>query len=223
MKPLTLQQQNVLTFLHGFVWRHGFAPTLQEIGDGIGLNYASAVRGHLSALEKKGYITRVPDKARSIRVLSEPSAFSKLKRGIHEALRTDEGVLHSVVYGLGWVTWCGKPFLAGEVGERVTQCFERQAVEHGWKLLERKVEPNHVLAVVKAWPNHSPELVVRRFKKAGEVTARSLLRKSEGEELWARGYAATTDIELLEELVRRLLAEQTARMAGSLPESRTNR
>jgi DNA-binding MarR family transcriptional regulator len=204
MKPTTFQQQHVLEFVQRFFSANGFPPTLREIADAVSLSHVNAVRGHLAALEKKGYISRIPDKARSIRVIAMPSAFSAFKRKLHEVLRTDEGVVHQVIYGLGWITWRGKVELSGEVRERLAECLDREAVEHGWKLLEQRIEPDSVRLVVRVWPNHSADLVMRRFKMAGEAGVRRLWKKSNGERVWARGYAATTEIELLDELIQKL-------------------
>ena len=43
-RPLTDQQDTVLTFITRFVQEHGFPPTLREIGDAIGLANVNAVR-----------------------------------------------------------------------------------------------------------------------------------------------------------------------------------
>ena len=96
MKLLTNRQRTVLEFVGQYSQTRGFPPTLREIGDGMGLSNISAVRGHISALEKKGYITKEADKARSIRVIYAPSVFSKIKRQLHEFASTDRGVLHNV-------------------------------------------------------------------------------------------------------------------------------
>jgi len=64
MEPLTDQQEKVLATVEDYVARNGFPPTLREIGDALGLANVNAVRGHVSALEKKGYITKEPEKAR---------------------------------------------------------------------------------------------------------------------------------------------------------------
>ena len=47
--------------------------------------------GIFRTLEKKGYIARTPDKARSIQVVGKPSAFSRFKRKLHQVLRTAQG------------------------------------------------------------------------------------------------------------------------------------
>ena len=117
----------------------------------------NAVRGHLAALEKKGYINRSPDKARSIQVVPKPSALSRAKRKLHEVFRTDEGVYHRVVYGIAWTTRGKAPLLVGPKVEQLSAALDREAIEHGWTLLEKRIEPNHVVAIVETWPNHSPE------------------------------------------------------------------
>ena len=213
-KPLTDQQRIVLAFVGEFSDRHGFPPTLREIGDAVGLTHTNAVRGHLAALEKKGYIARTPDKARSIRVVHAPSAFSRFKRKLHEVLHTDEGVFHRVVYGLAWTTWRGTPCLTGAQAEEMAEALDREAVEHGWTILDKKVEPDHVLVVVQAWPNHSPQQTVHRFQSAGKVLRRRKPERFPGDKLWGRGYVVTTDVELLDELAQKLLRHQDSEAEG---------
>ena len=215
MKALTEPQHRVLGFLESFAGRTGYPPTLEEIGEAIGLSNVSAVRGHLVALEKKGYITRVPDKARSIRIIHRPSSLSRLKEKLHQVLRTDEGVLHHVVYGLAWLTWRRTTFLSGPRRGWVSEALESECTEHGWGLLEKRIGPDHVVVVVKTWPNHSPELVVGRFKAAGDAVRRRHPGEFHGPSLWERGYAVTTDIELLGGLLDELRDEQASKRRGS--------
>ena len=210
MKALTGQQRKVLDFVDSFRSRTGYPPTLQEIGEAVGVRNVNAVRGHLAALEKKGYIARTPDKARSIRILHTPSMVSRLKRRVHQVLRTDEGVVHQVVYGLAWVTHHRRPLLVDQRRTWMDEALECEAVEHGWRLLSKRVGPDHIALVVKAWPNHSPELIVERFKAAGDGMRKHYPEESQGTSLWARGYAVTTDIEMLDELLSELLSAQGA-------------
>jgi repressor LexA len=60
---------NTLRFIIDFIEQNGYGPTLREIGDGLGLRAVSAVRNRVEKLEAMGYVTRVPDKARTIRVV----------------------------------------------------------------------------------------------------------------------------------------------------------
>jgi hypothetical protein len=209
-KPLTGQQHTVLTFVAGFVEEHGFPPTLREIGDAIGLVNVNAVRGHLAALEKKGYITKAPDKARSIQILGSPSIASRVKRKLHKFARTDEGVLHKVVYGAGLVTRDLQKVFTGRVGRWMDEALERRAVEHGWSYLEKRIEPDHVIVAVEVWPNHSPQLVVSRIRQAGQSVRRRHRRGFPDGSLWAKGYAITTDLTQLSLMMERLLEEAAA-------------
>ena len=205
MKTLTQRQQTVLTFLQQHSRERGFAPSMREIGQAIGLANVSAVRGHLAALEKKGYIARDADKARSIQLLDSPSILSRLKRKLHEVAQTDKGVLHRIVYGVGLATWDRQPFFTGQRVRQMTAKLDKRAVDHGWTFLERKIEPARVAVIVAVWPNHSPELVARRIRSAGDSVARRHMDSCPAGLLWARGYAVTTEPERLDEMVDMLL------------------
>ncbi len=216
-KPLTDRQQDVLNVIESHVQKHGFPPTLREIGEVLGLNNLNAVRGHLAALEKKGYVTRAPDKARSIQLTPTPSVFSRVKRKLHEVFHTDEGVVHRIVYGLAWATWQGRPFFTGPARDWLNAAIVQEALEHGWTILERRIEPDHVVVVLSAWPNHSAEQTVRRLQNVGKLLKRQHPDAFAGETLWDKGYFATTDLELLEELVARHLGRQREPNAEEKP------
>ncbi|MHC4716028.1 MAG: LexA family protein [Planctomycetota bacterium] len=207
-KTLTDRQQAVLDFVERFSGERGFPPTLREIGRGVGVANVNAVRGHVNALEKKGYITRTPDKARSISVVQRPSRISRLRKRLHRVLRTDQGVLHRLAYGLAWTTWDRAPHFAGPKADWLAETFRQEALERGWTLHDMKIAPDHVVMVVEAWPNHSPELTVRRLKAAGRALKRKRSKYFQGLHLWAKGYAATTDLDLLDALVEELLGGQ---------------
>lgn len=210
-KPLTEQQQKVLDVISDHSHRTGFPPTLREIGHALGLPHVNAVRGHLAALERKGYITKDPDKARSIRVIGAPSAMSRVKRRLHEVFRTNEGVAHHIVFGLAWATWKRQPLLTGRRRDLISDALDREAAEHGWRLVSKRIGSDHVAVVAEIWPNHSPELAVRRFQSAGRAAKRRHAGEFPGNHLWNRGYVATTDIELLDQLVEEMLTpEDTA-------------
>ncbi len=207
-EPLTGRQQKVFEFLHDYIQGRGFPPTLREIGDGVGIANLTAVRGHLSAIEKKGWILKLPDKARSIRILqvarSAPSALSRFKRVLHKVLRTDEGVAYRLVYGIAWVTVRREALLSEKAAGEVAAAMEKEAVERGWTLYEKKVEPNRVTVVVGAWPSHSPDKVARRFQQATREAVISSLELSATSKVWANSYAVTTEIDTLEEMAEEL-------------------
>jgi repressor LexA len=204
MKLLTQRQQVILEFVSEFSCNRGFSPSLREIGEAIGLTNVSAVRGHVAALEKKGYIRKEPDKPRSISVIKSPSLISRIKRKLHEFARTDEGVVHKVAYGIVLATKHRLPLLQSQTREYLDESLERLCTEHGWKLERKRVKSDHIVIIVEVWPNHSPELAVARIRTSTENSfKRHKLLKAE--HLWTKGYAVTTDIEQLDEIERQFL------------------
>jgi len=65
---LTFRQQEVLSFVRSFFSGNGFPPSIREIGANFKIAHSS-VLDHLKALEKKGYVRRVPFKPRCLEVL----------------------------------------------------------------------------------------------------------------------------------------------------------
>ncbi len=54
-------QRKTLEFLRAFISDNGFAPTLKDIAESIGVRSPSTAHFHLSRLEDKGFIRRGPD------------------------------------------------------------------------------------------------------------------------------------------------------------------
>jgi repressor LexA len=65
---LTARQQQVLDFIRENMAM--FSPTVRQIAAAIGAKSPHAATVHLDALERKGFIRRVPGKPRNIEVLS---------------------------------------------------------------------------------------------------------------------------------------------------------
>lgn len=68
MKKLTLRQEEILGFLQLYMRQHQTWPSFREIEAHFGFHSTNAVMGHIRALERKGYITRVPGQARTFRM-----------------------------------------------------------------------------------------------------------------------------------------------------------
>ena len=75
MKYLTERQRDILNFIRSFQKERGVAPTHREICDHFCFYSYGKVYKHLSLLEKKGLISRVPDPdhGRILRTLLTPS------------------------------------------------------------------------------------------------------------------------------------------------------
>jgi repressor LexA len=83
---LTGRQQEIWDFLVGYVDRHGYPPTVREIGDAVGLASPSTVHAHLANLERAGLLKRDPTKPRALELSGrgrrEPAKQEAPKRGL---------------------------------------------------------------------------------------------------------------------------------------------
>ena len=69
---LTGRQQEIWDFLVDYVDRHGYPPTVREIGEQVGLASPSTVHAHLANLERAGYLKRDPTKPRALELTGLP-------------------------------------------------------------------------------------------------------------------------------------------------------
>jgi repressor LexA len=66
---LTQRQQEIWQFLVEYVERHGYPPTVREIGEAVGLASPSTVHAHLANLERAGLLRRDPTKPRALELV----------------------------------------------------------------------------------------------------------------------------------------------------------
>lgn len=66
---LTRRQKEVLDFVSDHVGRHGYAPTLQEIGEHFGLSSPATVYKHVEQLVRKGYLRKSAHQERGIQLV----------------------------------------------------------------------------------------------------------------------------------------------------------
>ena len=74
MKALTQRQQRILDVVRQALRDRGVPPTLREMGTLLGYRSTNAIRDHLKALERKGYIALDTCRARGIKLMNEPGA-----------------------------------------------------------------------------------------------------------------------------------------------------
>ena len=68
---LTKRQQEIFDFIKQYSRRHGYPPTVRDIGKAVGLASSSTVHAHLANLEKLGLLRRDPSKPRALELLRE--------------------------------------------------------------------------------------------------------------------------------------------------------
>lgn len=68
-RSLTARQRTILESIRSAIARHGYPPSMREIGDAAGLASLSSVTHQLGQLEKWGYIRKDPGRPRAMEVL----------------------------------------------------------------------------------------------------------------------------------------------------------
>jgi repressor LexA len=70
----TKRQKEIAEYLYSEMSKHGIMPTQRDIAARFGFSSRNAVRSHLRLMEKKGMITRLPGKARGLKLNQSASA-----------------------------------------------------------------------------------------------------------------------------------------------------
>ena len=73
---LTAKQHELLLFIHDRLGATGVSPSFDEMREALDLKSKSGVHRLISALEERGFIRRLPNRARALEVLKLPEAAS---------------------------------------------------------------------------------------------------------------------------------------------------
>jgi repressor LexA len=69
---LTRKQHELLTYIHGKLAETGVSPSFEEMKDALDLKSKSGVHRLISALEERGFLRRLPNRARALEVVKIP-------------------------------------------------------------------------------------------------------------------------------------------------------
>jgi putative transposase len=126
------------------------------------------------------------------------------------------GKASSAVYNINYhVVWCPKyrkPVLTGKIKEFLEEQIETIAETKGYKILEKRVMPDHVHLFLEANPFDSPMNIVKVFK--GVSSLRISKRFPELREqmwrgvLWSPSYYVGTAGHVSAEVIERYIKEQ---------------
>jgi repressor LexA len=106
---LTARQQEIWQFLVDYVDRHGYPPTVREIGEAVGLASPSTVHAHLANLERAGLLRRDPTKPRALDLIGH----RRESRGFAETPDQPAAIEQQKLPLLGQIA-AGSPLLAEE-------------------------------------------------------------------------------------------------------------
>jgi repressor LexA len=73
---LTRKQSELLTYIHAQLAESGVSPSFEEMKDALSLKSKSGVHRLISALEERGFIRRLPNRARALEVVKMPDGQS---------------------------------------------------------------------------------------------------------------------------------------------------
>jgi repressor LexA len=71
---LTRKQHELLLYIHERLGETGVSPSFEEMKDALDLKSKSGVHRLISALEERGFVRRLPNRARALEVLRMPDA-----------------------------------------------------------------------------------------------------------------------------------------------------
>ena len=162
MGALTPKQQQVYDFIVSFSNRHGYPPSVREIGEAVGLKSPSTVHFHLKGLETAGLITKAEGKTRAI-TLSDPVP------GPDQV-----PVVGSVAAGAPILAQeCIEDYLTFDTGGRPGEYFALQV--RGESMKDAGILPGDLVVVHQQSDARSGEIVVALFED--EATVKTLRRR----------------------------------------------
>jgi len=164
-EELTGRQRLILEFIREWVERHGYPPSVREIGEAVGLVSPSSVAYQLKELEKKGYLRRDPNRPRAVDVRM-PSELSPEEEEAARAARPTPAYVPVV----GRIA-AGGPILAEQAIEDVFPLPRELVGEGNLFLLQVKGD-----SMVEAAICNGDWVVVRQQQTAenGEIVAAML-------------------------------------------------
>jgi repressor LexA len=71
---LTAKQHELLHFIQQRLDASGISPSFEEMKEALGLKSKSGIHRLISALEERGFLRRLPNRARALEVLKAPEA-----------------------------------------------------------------------------------------------------------------------------------------------------
>ena len=109
---LTKRQQEIFDFIKRYSAKHGYPPTVRDIGKAVGLASSSTVHAHLANLEKLGLLRRDPSKPRALELLDKAS--SAVGSAVEEAVDNVRSIVRPAGLPVVGAVAAGQPILAEE-------------------------------------------------------------------------------------------------------------
>ena len=199
-RTLTKRQEQIFFFVQDEIQEKRRSPTLMEIAKEFGIRNPNGVRNHILSLEKKGWIKRDSDKARSITIVRAPGRFSRIVAAMKKKIWAKRKCMVYLPVYFVLHTRRNYPFFEADYGQKLEIKLRKLAANHDWDVLEIDIQPDRMRIGLSISPDHSIERVIRNIKN----TTLSMRMKHPfhfgGKSVWASGYAVSSDPSVLEDL-----------------------
>ena len=178
MEKLSRMQQRVYDYIAESIAEHGYAPSVREVGEALGLKSPSTVHFHIKHLQEMGLIEKSAGKGRAITLKKQLQAVPVAPQPVEidelAPRRRQVPILGNVA--------AGNPILAQECIEDYLT-FDTQGLsgEHfalrvrGESMLDAGILPGDLVVVHRQQEVHSGEIVVALFED--EATVKTYRRK----------------------------------------------
>ena len=181
---LTKKQHELLLFLEEKIAQSGVTPSFEEMKNKVGLKSKSGIHRLISALEDRGFIKKLPFKARAIEILKSPNIRSKSSENKIDTL--DKHIVELPVVGR---IAAGLPIEAIEAGESslfvskfLTKGSDSFILEiKGESMIDAGINDGDFAIVKKQSSANNGDIVValtdeneatlKRFRKRGDTIA----------------------------------------------------
>ena len=178
-------QQRIYQFILESIRENGYAPSVREIGDAVGLKSPSTVHFHLSNLAELGYIEKGAFKGRAIvpanrAAMGVPAAVRRTAPSSEAAVRADAAppgrvpIVGDVAAGSPILAQeCIEDYLTFDVGGREDEYFALRV--RGESMLGAGILPGDLVVVHRQQTARSGEIVVALL--GDEATVKTFSRK----------------------------------------------
>ena len=179
MEKLSRMQQRVYDYIAESIAEHGYAPSVREVGEALGLKSPSTVHFHIKHLQEMGLIEKSAGKGRAITLKKQPQAVPAAPQPVE----IDElATRRRQVPILGNVA-AGNPILAQEcIEDYLTFDTSGLSGEHfalrvrGESMLNAGILPDDLVVVHRQPTAHNGEIVVALL--GDEATVKRLSRRN---------------------------------------------